>query len=56
MVKQPVLKMTDRISSKVDARKRLISSSAFERYLKELDGMREMRAERIGELCYRTGE
>jgi len=46
--------MTDRISSKVDARTRSISSSVFERYLKELDGMRGMRAELIGELCYKV--
>jgi hypothetical protein len=54
MAKHSLLKMTARLSSKVDARTRSISSSAFERYLRELEGMAEMRAELYGELCYKV--
>jgi hypothetical protein len=46
--------INDHVFSKDGATTCRFGSVAFEPYLRGLDGMREMRAERIGELCYRT--
>jgi hypothetical protein len=54
MAHPSLIRIHDHVFSKDGATTRRFGSVAFEHYLRELDGVREMRAERIGELCYRA--
>lgn len=54
MAHPSLIRIHDRVFSKDGARICRFGNVAFESYLRELDRMREMRGELIGELCYKA--
>jgi hypothetical protein len=53
MAHQSLIRIHEQAFSKAGAMRCRFGSVAFESYLRELDGMGEMKEERIGELCYK---